>query len=335
MNILEQLAAWSRQRVKNPLFMAFFFSWVAINHDYLFIMFSGDALPLKFETLRAEHFAPINVFGWFVIPAFVISWCKLLIAPLGLAILYIKKMPDIQDWLLEAWDRRQTELNNKQREIADQTLLSVEKSLEIQEAARKTKIESDEAIERLEKIHEKQTANLTAQINGLKDKKDQKLKLVEDVNLELEQKLEKSKTKLEKAEKKIQQLEVAIAGTPPLAIQNKELVEHANTLNETAKHTYEQITTIINNLEIYLTDEISLNGADGTISADAIEEVVQILEENKLNISEVINENYYANKQSLEKYSNKKKGLDALINDAPDDLPSSEEIEQWKQENPS
>jgi len=174
MNFIKDILSYSRQRVKNPFFMAFLFSWFALNHDYLFIMFSNDDLTNKFSMIES-HLYPIHLWGFEWISNSSIAFSvRSLVVPAILACVYIGVMPWLQGLLIEIWDKRQNKLLERQKEAQGQTLISEEDRdklyAELEDERSKWRIkdkEKDEAFERESRKKEREIAVVNEEIEGL------------------------------------------------------------------------------------------------------------------------------------------------------------------------
>ncbi len=117
-DFIDSLRQQIGDRMSSPVFGSFIIAWLCWNHQYFVILFSD--LPVEYRfTLAKSVLYPTPLDFW----KHIVIWPTL--SCLGYIILY----PWISQSLLVYWDRRQTVLLNKRKEVQGKNLLSQEESM--------------------------------------------------------------------------------------------------------------------------------------------------------------------------------------------------------------
>lgn len=169
-DLIKSIKAALYDRLGNPFFGSFIFSWLVINWQIPYILFiDDDSLSLleRVKTIENNHISPLTLF----------------ITPFLFSLFYVFAYPYFTSLVLKST----TKFRNRHSEIVDQEsakrVLSIEESLKINQEMLKVKKENEDLFE-------------------------QKNNLIEDLNMEnkkIVQEIDTFKREIEKLNKQIQQ----------------------------------------------------------------------------------------------------------------------------------
>lgn len=126
------------ERLSSPLLGSFVLSWCAWNYKFLVILFSDASVTQTFKLIENIAFPTLS--------SVILNGILL---PLGSALAYIFLYPYPAKFIYGFTQRRQKEINDIKKKIADETPLTIEESRLIREEFRERDRKSQEQIDKL------------------------------------------------------------------------------------------------------------------------------------------------------------------------------------------